>query len=75
MRKKDQTALVYPEDLSLIMTPHQNKNFQQIWNFIPSIYMHSNNVLRNIFSHNQDIGMIILHQYPHWPPTHRVYQQ
>lgn len=26
--------------------------------------MHSNNVLRNIFSHNQDIGMIILHQYP-----------
>lgn len=26
--------------------------------------MHSNNVLRNIFSHNQDIGMIISHQYP-----------
>lgn len=45
------------------MTPHQNKNFQQIWNLIPSIYMHSNNVLRNIFSHNQDIGMIILHQF------------
>lgn len=61
---------VYPEDLSLIMTPHQNKNFQQIWNLIPSIYMHSNNVLRNIFSHSQDIGMIILHQYTHWPPTH-----
>lgn len=64
MRKNEQTASVYPEDLSLIMTPHQNKNFQQIWNLIPSIYMHSNNVLRNIFSLNQDIGMIILHQYP-----------
>lgn len=25
--------------------------------------MHSNNVLRNIFSHNQDIGMIISQQY------------
>lgn len=62
-RKNEQTASVYPEDLSLIMTPHQNKNFQQIWNLIPSIYMHSNNVLRNIFSLNQDIGMIILHQY------------
>ena len=50
--RKDQTSLDYPEDFSLIMTPHQNKNyFQQFWNFIPSIYMHSNNVfLRNFFS-------------------------
>lgn len=49
MWKKDQTALVYPEDLSLIMTPHQNKNFQQIWNLIPSIYMHSNNCFKKHF--------------------------
>lgn len=45
--KKNQTAKIYPEDL--IMTPHQNKNFQQIRNLIPSIYMHSNNVFKKHF--------------------------